>query len=52
MSQFPYRGDQPAFVDANVASTAEQIRSFVQSVYLWMFTVLMITAASSLLVVK
>ena len=52
MSQFPYRGDQPAFVDANVASTAEQIRSFVQSVYLWMFTGLMITAASSLLVVK
>ena len=52
MSQFPYRGEQPAWIDASVASTAEQIRSFVRSGYLWILTGLMITAAASLLVVK
>jgi uncharacterized protein len=52
MSQFPYRDQQPAWVDARVASTAEQERTFIRSVYLWMFTGLMVTAAAALWVVN
>lgn len=52
MSQFPYRDQQPAWVDARVASTAEQERSFIRTVYLWMFTGLMVTAGAALWVVS
>jgi uncharacterized protein len=52
MNQQPFRPEQPAWLDARVASTAEQERTFIRSVYLWMFTGLMVTTAASLLVMK
>jgi len=44
-------GSQPAWIDGRTAETAERERSFIKSVYGWMFGGLMLTAASALWVV-
>jgi len=53
MTQFPYqpREQQPAWIDARTAETAERERSFIRSVYGWMFGGLLLTAAAALWVV-
>jgi FtsH-binding integral membrane protein len=51
MSQFPYQ-QQPAWIDGRTAQTAERERSFIRSVYAWMFGGLLLTAAASLWVVS
>jgi hypothetical protein len=50
MSQFPYRPQQqpPAWIDARTADTAERERSFIRSVYAWMFGGLILTALASM----
>ncbi|HEX8172364.1 MAG TPA: Bax inhibitor-1/YccA family protein [Thermoanaerobaculia bacterium] len=48
MSQFQ---PQPAWIDASTAQTVERERSFIRSVYAWMFGGLAITAAAALWVV-
>ena len=50
MSQFPYQS-QPAWVDGRTAQTAERERTFIRSVYAWMFGGLLLTALSALWVV-
>lgn len=52
MSQFPHQASQPAWIDGRTAETAERERTFIRSVYAWMFGGLMLTAAASLWVVK
>lgn len=52
MSQFPYQPQQPAWVDGRTAQTAERERSFIRSVYAWMFGGLLLTAASAWWVVS
>ncbi|HEX8253114.1 MAG TPA: Bax inhibitor-1/YccA family protein [Thermoanaerobaculia bacterium] len=52
MSQYPYRGEQPAWIDGRTADTAVREREFIRSVYLWMFMGLMVTAAAALWVVS
>ncbi|HKR63457.1 MAG TPA: Bax inhibitor-1/YccA family protein [Thermoanaerobaculia bacterium] len=52
MSQFPHQSSQPAWIDGRTAETAERERSFIRSVYAWMFGGLMLTAAASLWVVS
>jgi FtsH-binding integral membrane protein len=54
MSQFPHQQQpmQPAWIDGRTAETAERERSFIRSVYAWMFGGLMLTAAASLWVVS
>jgi uncharacterized protein len=52
MSQYPYRPQEPAWIDARTADTAERERSFIRSVYLWMFSGLLVTAAAALWVVS
>jgi len=53
MSQFPHQQPmQPAWIDGRTAETAERERSFIRSVYAWMFGGLMLTAAASLWVVS
>ena len=52
MNQQPFRPEQPAWLDARVASTADQERTFIRSVYLWMFTGLMVTTGASLMVMQ
>jgi hypothetical protein len=49
MSNFPYgsQQQQPAWIDASTAQTAERERSFIRSVYGWMFGGLMLTATRS-----
>ncbi|HEX2120313.1 MAG TPA: Bax inhibitor-1/YccA family protein [Thermoanaerobaculia bacterium] len=47
MSNYPYREQQPAWIDGRTAETAERTRSFIRSVYAWMFGGLMLTAASA-----
>lgn len=47
MSNYPY-GSQPAWIDGRTAETAERERSFIRSVYGWMFGGLMLTAGSAL----
>ena len=51
MSQFPYQS-QPAFIDGRTAQTAERERTFIRSVYAWMFGGLLLTALSALWVVS
>jgi uncharacterized protein len=51
MSQFPYRPQQPAWIEGRTAQTAEIERSFIRSVYAWMFGGLLLTAAASYWVV-
>lgn len=50
MSNQPY-GTQPAWIDGRTAEIAERERSFIRSVYGWMFGGLMLTAAAALWVV-
>lgn len=50
MSNQPY-GSQPAWIDGRTADVAERERSFIRSVYAWMFGGLMLTAAAALWVV-
>jgi FtsH-binding integral membrane protein len=52
MSQFPYRGEQPAWIDGRTADTAVREREFIRSVYAWMFGGLILTALSALWVVN
>lgn len=52
MSQFPSRPEQPAWIDARTASTVERERSFIRSVYAWMFGGLLLTSLSALWVVN
>ena len=52
MSQFPHQPTQPAWIDGRTAETAERERSFIRSVYAWMFGGLMLTAAASLWVIS
>lgn len=47
MSNYDYR-PQPAWIDGRTAETAERERSFIRSVYAWMFGGLLITAAAAL----
>jgi FtsH-binding integral membrane protein len=51
MSQYPYRPEQPAWIDGRTAQTAERERSFIRSVYGWMFGGLLLTAAAAMWVV-
>jgi FtsH-binding integral membrane protein len=52
MSNFPYGSQQqPAWIDGRTADVAERERSFIRSVYGWMFGGLMLTAAAALWVV-
>lgn len=46
MSNYDYR-PQPAWIDGRTAETAERERSFIRSVYAWMFGGLLITAAAA-----
>lgn len=52
MSNYPYRPQQPAWIDGRTADTAERERTFIRSVYAWMFAGLLLTAAASLWVVQ
>lgn len=47
MSQTPYR-PEPAWIDGRTAQTAERERSFIRTVYAWMFGGLLLTAGSAL----
>lgn len=51
MSQYPYQS-QPAWIDGRTADSAERERTFIRSVYMWMFVGLMVTAAIALVVVS
>ncbi len=51
MSNLPYGSQQPAWVDGRTADTVERERSFIRSVYGWMFGGLMLTAAAAMWVV-
>ena len=48
MSNYPYGSQQPAWIDGRTAETAERERSFIRSVYGWMFGGLMLTAGAAL----
>lgn len=52
MSQYPYRPQQPAWIEARTPAMAEQERTFIRSVYAWMFAGLMLTALASMAVVN
>jgi FtsH-binding integral membrane protein len=52
MSNYPYRPQQPAFIDGRTADTAERERTFIRTVYAWMFGGLLLTAAASWWVVN
>jgi FtsH-binding integral membrane protein len=52
MSQYPYRPQQPAWVDGRTAESAERERTFIRSVYAWMFGGLILTALAALWVVS
>lgn len=52
MSQYPYRPQQPAWIDGRTAETAERERTFIRSVYAWMFGGLILTALAALWVVS
>jgi len=52
MSQFPHQTSQPAWIDGRTEETAERERTFIRSVYAWMFGGLLLTAAASLWVVS
>ena len=52
MSNFPYRGEQPAWIDGRTADTAVREREFIRSVYAWMFGGLILTSLAALWVVN
>jgi FtsH-binding integral membrane protein len=52
MSQYPYQPQQPAWVDGRTAMTAERERTFIRSVYAWMFAGLLLTAGAAWWVVE
>nr|MDQ3282257.1 Bax inhibitor-1/YccA family protein [Acidobacteriota bacterium] len=52
MSQYPYRPQQPAWIDGRTADTAERERTFIRSVYAWMFGGLILTALAAMWVVS
>ncbi len=52
MSQHPYQPQQPAWIDGRTAQTAERERTFIRSVYAWMFGGLLLTAAAAWWVVE
>jgi FtsH-binding integral membrane protein len=52
MSQFPYRPEQPAWIDGRTADTAERERTFIRSVYAWMFGGLILTALAAMWVMN
>jgi uncharacterized protein len=52
MSQVPFQPQQPAWVDGRTAQTAERERTFIRSVYAWMFGGLLLTATASWWVVS
>jgi FtsH-binding integral membrane protein len=52
MSQYPYRPEQPAWIDGRTADMAERERTFIRSVYAWMFGGLLLTAVAALWVVQ
>ena len=52
MSQYPYRPQEPAWIDGRTANVAERERSFIRSVYAWMFGGLILTALAALWVVS
>jgi FtsH-binding integral membrane protein len=52
MTQFPYQPQQPAWIDGRTAQSAERERSFIRSVYAWMFGGLLLTAGASLWVMS
>ena len=51
MSNYPYQ-QQPAMVDGRTALTAERERTFIRSVYAWMFAGLLLTAGAAWWVVE
>jgi FtsH-binding integral membrane protein len=52
MSQYPYRPEQPAWIDGRTADAAERERAFFRTVYAWMFGGLGLTALASLFVIN
>jgi FtsH-binding integral membrane protein len=48
MSQYPYRPQQPAWIDGRTADVAERERTFIRSVYAWMAGGLLLTAAAAM----
>jgi FtsH-binding integral membrane protein len=50
MSQYPYRPEQPAWIDGRTTDATDRERAFFRSVYAWMFGGLGLTALASLLV--
>jgi hypothetical protein len=54
MSQFPYQPQQqqPGWIDGRTADTAERERTFIRSVYAWMFGGLILTALAAMWVVN
>lgn len=52
MSQSPYQPQQPAWIDGRTAQAAERERTFIRSVYAWMFGGLLLTAAAAWWVVE
>jgi len=52
MSQYPYRDQQPAWIGGRTADTAERERTFIRSVYAWMFGGLILTALAAMWVVS
>jgi FtsH-binding integral membrane protein len=48
MSQYPYRPQQPAYIDGRTADVAERERTFIRSVYAWMAGGLLLTAAAAM----
>ncbi len=51
MSQFPYQS-QPSWIDGATVETQTRVRTFIRSVYGWMFGGLLLTALSALWVVS
>ncbi|HEX9984335.1 MAG TPA: Bax inhibitor-1/YccA family protein [Thermoanaerobaculia bacterium] len=47
MGQYPYRSEQPGWIDGRTAESGLRERAFFRSVYAWMFGGLMLTAAAA-----
>lgn len=52
MSQYPYRDQQSAWINASTAESDTRVREFIRSVYAWMFAGLLITAGAAVAVVQ
>ena len=52
MSNYPYRPQEPAWIDGRTTATAERERTFLRSVYAWMFGGLLLTAGAAWWVVQ